>query len=237
MIPLYLSTPVRQGLGSCLRPGGQALTGRLLDLLAPDQASVILDAGCGPGASMALVQERGIGSVLGLDLDEGLLTEARYGEMPVARADLAHLPLPDACLDMVLCECVWNLTEREQVMAEFHRVLRPGATIALTDIFSRTAEAAGPSGTWPVRCCFSQATDLATVQELVISAGFKIKVLEDHTRLLKQTAAEFVFAHGSLLAFWQAVTGDENLARAACKASATTRPGLFLLIAQRSTHE
>jgi arsenite methyltransferase len=234
MRPLYLSTPVRQGLGPCLRPGGRILTERILDLLAPDPAGVILDAGCGTGASLALLQEHGLNNVLGLDQDEELLREARLEGRHVARADLARLPLPDACLDLVLCECVWNLTDKERVMTEFARVLRPGAAMALTDIYSRVIEPTKPSGTWPVHCCFSRATDLATVQKLVISSGFAITVMEDHTRLLRQTAAEFVFAHGSLQAFWQSVTGDANLARSACEASATMRPGLFLLIAKRS---
>lgn len=234
MKPLYLSTPVRQGLGPYLRPGGRILTERILDLLSPDPAGLILDAGCGTGASLALLQEYGINNVLGLDLDKRLLMEARHRGRHVARADLARLPLPDACLDLVLCECVWNLTDKERVMTEFARVLRPGAAIALTDIYSRIAGPMKPSGTWPVRCCFSQATDLATVQELVIGSGFAVTVMEDHTRHLKQTAAEFVFAHGSLQAFWHAVTGDANLARSACEASATIRPGLFLLIAKRS---
>jgi arsenite methyltransferase len=234
MKPLYQSPPVRQGLGSCLRPGGQTLTDRILNLLVPDPTSRILDAGCGPGASMVFLQKRGMHNVLGLDLDEGLLKETRHGGRPVAKADLAHLPLPNTCLDMVLCECVWNLTERERVLAEFFRVLKPGAPVALTDIYSRSVGSAGPPGTWPVHCCFSKAMDLATVRQMVVGAGFEINILEDHTSLLKQTAAEFVFAHGSLLAFWQAGTGDADLARAACDASSATRPGLFLLIAQRS---
>jgi ubiquinone/menaquinone biosynthesis C-methylase UbiE len=195
---------------------------------------VILDAGCGAGASLGLLQEYGLNNVLGLDLDEELLREARHRGRHVARADLARLPLPDACLDLVLCECVWNLTDKVRVMTEFARVLKPGAAMALTDIYSHIVKPVKPSGTWPMHSCFSQATDLASVQEQVVESGFAITVLEDHTRHLKQTAAEFVFAHGSLQAFWQAVTGDANLARSACEASATMRPGLFLLIAKRS---
>jgi hypothetical protein len=70
---------------------------------------------------------------------------------------------------------------------------------------------------------------------MVMSAGFEILTLEDHSRLLKQTAAEFVFAHGSLQGFWQAVLGDSERADAVCAAAMATRPGLFLLTAQRST--
>ncbi|MFH0784405.1 MAG: class I SAM-dependent methyltransferase [Pseudomonadota bacterium] len=234
MKPLYLSTPVRKLLGSCLRPGGEVLTRRIIDLTAPRAADRILDAGCGTGTSMTLLKEHGIATVIGLDLHLGLLQEAMREGRQVAQADLVHLPLPDGCLDMILGECVWNLTDRPRVLSEFARVLRPGGHLALSDIFSRATAPQNPPGEWPVACCFSRATDLKTVQNLVTQAGFEIIMVEDHTRLLNRTAAEFVFAHGSLQAFWQAVTGDVQLASAACTASAATRPGLFLLIARLS---
>ncbi len=237
MKPLYLSTPVRNMLGSRLRPGGEVLTRRIIELTAPEAADRILDAGCGAGTSMALLQEHGVGSVIGLDLHPGLLREAMQEGRQVAQADLAHLPLPDGCLDMVLAECVWNLTDRSRVLSEFARVLRPGGQLALSDIYSRSAAPQNLSRTWPVACCFSQATDLTSVQNLVARAGFEIIIVEDHTKLLNQTAGEFVFAHGSLQAFWQAVTGDAHQASAACTAAAASRPGLFLLIARLSNHE
>jgi SAM-dependent methyltransferase len=237
MKPLYLATPVRERLGACLRPGGQALTERILFLAAPKPESVILDAGCGPGASMAILREYGIRTVFGLDLEPELLREARQEDLPVARADLACLPLPDACLDLVVCECVWNLTERSHVLHEFSRALRPGGYLALTDIYARPDKAdksKNQTESWPVRCCFSQATDLDTVKKLVAATGLEILILEDHTRLLNRTAAEFVFTHGSLQEFWRAVTGNADQAAAACGATAALRPGLFLLIARKN---
>jgi SAM-dependent methyltransferase len=234
MKPLYLATPVRERLGTCLRPGGRALTERILYLTAPKPESVIVDAGCGPGASMALLRQHGIRTVIGLDLEPELLRQARQEDLPVARADLTCLPLPDACLDLVLCECVWNLTERSQVLHEFARTLRLGGYLAITDIYARPDKSNNQTGTWPVRCCFSQATDLNAVEKLVAAAGFEILILEDHTRLLNQTAAEFVFAHGSLQEFWLAVTGNADQAAAACAATAAIRPGLFLLIARKN---
>lgn len=136
---------------------------------------------------------------------------------------------------MVICECVWNLTDRRRVLDEFARTIRPGGYLALSDIYARSGGSSEQCGTWPVPCCFSQATNLGAVSEMIVSAGFEISVLEDHTRLLNHAAAKFVFTHGSLQAFWQAVTGDTDLATAACDAAAATRPGLFLLIARRST--
>ncbi len=231
MIPLYRTAAVRAGLGPCLRPGGETLTRRILELVRPAADALILDAGCGTGASMSLLSAHGIKTVLGLDLDPDLLAEARQNHNTVARADLALLPLPDGCLELILCECVWNLTEKKAVLAEFSRSLAPGGHLALSDIYARGD--APENGKWPVRCCFSQATGLEEVRDLFLDAGLSVEVLEDHTTLLTRTAAEFVFTHGSLKGFWQAVTGDETLAADACDAAAASRPGLFLLIARK----
>jgi arsenite methyltransferase len=232
MKPLYLTDPVRAGLGPCLRPGGEVLTRRILGLVTPTPSSLVLDAGCGNGSTMTLLREYGVRSVFGCDIHPGLAAKARQKHPHVALADLGHLPLPDCRLDLVLCECVWNLTDRQQVANEFFRVLKPGGRLALTDMYSRT----GSISSWPVACCFAGATDLTKVADILTEAGFSIEVLEDHTPLLKQTTAEFVLAHGSLHGFWQAVLGDATLATAACSAAATSRPGLFLLVARRKEH-
>ncbi len=223
---LYAAAPVRAALGRTLRPGGEALTRRMLQLASPSPGSRALDAGCGCGTTLGLLAESGA-RAFGLDLNAGFLREAAGEGRAVARSDLAHLPLADGSLDLIVCECTWNLTDKERVLAEFFRVLRPGGVLALADIYSRGYRA----GEWPVRCCFAQATDLQTVLEQVAGAGFGIDVVEEHTAMLKKTAADFVFRHGSLFGFWQAVTGDPVLAEMACKASRESKPGLFLLTA------
>ncbi len=223
---LYESAPVRQALGSTLRPGGATLTRRMLELTTPAPDSLVLDAGCGCGATLGLLREYGLRTV-GLDLRHGFLTEARGISDCLARTDLAEIPLQTGCLDMVVCECVWNLTDKDRVLAEFFRVLKPGGLLLLSDIFARGQR----TGQWPVRCCFAQATDLDTVLEQVEAAGFTLDAVEDHSSLLSRTAAEFVFAHGSLQKFWKAVTGDDDMACAACEASKQSQPGLFALVA------
>lgn len=230
MKPLYLSETVRTGLGPCLRPGGEALTRRILDLVAPPPDSVVFDGGCGNGAAMALLREHGLNLVFGCDIDPGLTRAAGQKGLQVALADLSQLPLPDGSLDLIVCECVWNLTDREKVSREFARVLKPGGRLAISDMYSRS----GALGSWPVACCFAGASGLTEVADLLGAAGFTLEILEDHTPLLKQTTANFVFAHGSLHGFWQAALGDADLATAACSAAAASRPGLFLLVARRN---
>ena len=233
MKPLYLADPVREVLGTSLRPGGEALTQRMIELTRPATGDLLLDAGCGGGTSMMLLRENVTCRAVGIDFDQGLATEAQHNGLSVAQADMAQLPLLTGTVDTVLCECAWNLTDKQQALAEFVRVLRPGGLLALSDIYLRNLEDEHCKGAWPNRSCFFQATDLETVREMVSKAGFEILQLEDHSSLLKRTAAEFVFAHGSLLGFWEAVMGDSKRAKAACIASAATRPGLFLLIGQR----
>ena len=239
MRPLYLSSPVRQSLGTCLRPGGVALTRRALELLAlfqPQSRGVTLDAGCGAGGSLQVLSNEGR-CVYGLDLDYGLLSEAQKSGVPLIQADLAHLPLAAGSVETVFCECSWNLTCKSQTLAEFHRVLPPGGFLVLSDIYLRAGKEQQTDTAWPVTSCFSYATDLESVEKKILTIGFEVVALEDHIHLFKQTAAEFVFAHGSLQKFWQAVTGDEDMAGRACNASLVTRPSLFLLIAKRSTEE
>ena len=231
-MPLYQTTAVRQGLGCSLRPGGEYLTRRIFELTRPDAQQTVLDAGCGPGASLGLLQTYGLHNCLGLDHDWPFLSQAKNNTHPVLQADLCRLPLADQKIDMVLCECVWNLTPKKNVLAEFGRVLRPHGVLAITDIFARRFESVEAS--WPIPCCFAGATDLETVQSLVVDAGFTVTLLEDHSRLLRETAARFVFAHGSLHGFWLAATGSSELAAQACRASQATKPGLFFLLAKRN---
>jgi arsenite methyltransferase len=233
MKPLYLAEPVRAGLGPCLRPGGLTLTKRILELVAPSREAMVLDGGCGSGATLDLLHDYGLRNAFGCDIDASLLDEAKKHCPRLFHADLHSLPLANGCLDLVLCECVWNLTERTAVAGEFYRVLRADGYLAITDIHLRAAGKAR----WPMPSCFAGASDLALTSAIFEKAGFTVEVVEDHSSLLTHTTAEFIFAHGSLHGFWQAVLGDRTLAAAACSAARASRPGLFLLLARRSRHE
>lgn len=146
---------LRAVAGAALRPGGVVLTWRALELARqltnlPHNARVV-DLGCGPGETVALLREGGMAAV-GLDLSASLLDEAwaRNGRMPLIQADAGAgaesapgLPLRTASLDGVFCECVLSvLPGRQDVLAEVARVLRPGGVLVWTDLYVRPGRAA-----------------------------------------------------------------------------------------------
>ena len=232
MKPLYLADPVRDNLGAWLRPGGDSLTRITMEKLKLGPEKAVVDVGCGKGSTLELFREYGVTNLYGVDLDFSLLAEAGAGRQRIVQANMERLPVRDSSVDCVISECAWNLSEKEQSLLEFHRVLKPGGMLAISDIYLRSRSQEPVQ--WPVRSCFAGATALDSVAELILKHGFALCSCDDFTHLLKQTAAEFVFTHGSIHQFWQAVTGCSESAAAICKASRATRPGLFLLLAQRS---
>lgn len=101
-----------------------------LDALAGD--GTVLDLGCGRGYWMEHLGERGHRAV-GVEREHDRAAQAgRFG--PVVSADAARLPLADASVGLVWCvHVLHHLPEPAVVLAEIHRVLRPGGTLILAE--------------------------------------------------------------------------------------------------------
>lgn len=109
----------------------------LVDRVRPAPGDVLLDLGCGSGLTLAAAAGRTPGlSLIGIDVDAGAVTHARsWLEETDAGCrwfvqDLADpLPVEDASVDAVVCHDVLEyLDEPGDLLAEAHRVLRPGGT-------------------------------------------------------------------------------------------------------------
>ena len=113
------------------------------DLRAETLRPVLLDVGAGTGAFTLAAAKRWPGArVLGLDASAGMLSVARQraaqaGLRDVGErlewlvADAASLPLGDASVDVAVSSFVLQLVSgREAVLAQLHRVLRPGGLFA-----------------------------------------------------------------------------------------------------------
>ena len=104
----------------------------------------VLDLGSGGGIDVLLSARRvgPSGFAYGVDMTDDMLTLARANAAKAGAAnveflkgEIEDLPLPDAAVDVVISNCVINLsTDKPAVLAEMFRVLVPGGRIGITDV-------------------------------------------------------------------------------------------------------
>lgn len=232
-VPLYEQDALHELTGGTLRPGGLALTRELLACCRLPAGGAVLDVGCGPGHSLALLDREFGLRATGIDPSPAMLAQAAQ-RAPVAtlhQATATALPCEAGTFDGVLCECVLSLTEDMATsLSEMHRVLKPQGRLILTDIScrQRSLQARLPE----LNSCISRALPLETIIDAVTRAGFSLLLVRDQSALLKQLAGQIIFTHGSLERFWALFMNDDAARRTSC-ALATARLGYFALVAEK----
>jgi arsenite methyltransferase len=219
---LHESASLRAVTGALLRPGGFRLTERGISFCGFPRLARIID-----------VREKHHFKALGLELSESLLRENSQMECyPLALARAEELPISHGVCDGILCECVLSLVfEPELALAEFARVLRPGGYLIMSDLYDRgrknTATTCSGGG-------MSALRTHSAIESLVADAEFECLVWEDHTKYLKELAAQMILSHGS---FTDSCDFFADSGSGCTGSSALMRypgPGYFLMVAQKS---
>jgi len=175
------------------------------------EGEVVLDLGSGAGADVLISARRvgPTGTAIGIDMTEEMLELARRNAAEAAienvefrKGYLEELPLPDESVDVVISNCVINLSgDKPKVLAEAARVLKPGGRFAVSDVIvdedmddQTRADMAAWTG------CIAGALTEREFRDALAAAGLiEVEIRETH-RVHEHAAAAIVRAAKPLAA-------------------------------------
>jgi AhpD family alkylhydroperoxidase len=143
----------------------------------------VLDLGSGAGFDcfLAAAQVGAGGRVIGVDMTAEMISKARanaaksdYRNVEFRLGEIEHLPVPDNSVDVILSNCVVNLSpDKLQVYQEAFRVLRPDGRLAISDVVAVKPLPAALKSSLEAHCgCVAGAALAADLEQLLREVGF-----------------------------------------------------------------
>ena len=171
------------------------------------RGETVLDLGSGGGIDVLLSAKRvgPTGKAYGLDMTEEMLALARENQRKAGvsnveflKGTIEEIPLPDNSVDVVISNCVINLSaDKDRVLREIFRVLRPGGRVAVSDVVVRgemPAEIRRSVELWIG--CIAGALEENDYRQKLLAAGF-VDVGLEPTRVYRvEDAREFLVEAG-----------------------------------------
>ena len=172
------------------------------------QGEIVLDLGSGGGIDVLLSARRvgATGKAYGLDMTDEMLALARENQhkagvtnVEFLKGEIEHVPLPDASVDVIISNCVINLSaDKRQVLREAVRVLKPGGRYAVSDGVVRGEIPAAVRRSMELWVgCIAGALEEEQYRRLLADAGF-VDVGVEPTRIYEFADARAVLAGAGL---------------------------------------
>ncbi len=166
----------------------------------------VLDLGSGGGIDVLLSAKRvgPTGKAYGLDMTDEMLALARENQKKAGvenveflKGEIEQIPLPDDSVDVIISNCVINLSaDKDRVLAEAFRVLRPGGRFAVSDVVVRGEVPAVIRRSVELWIgCVAGALEEQEYREKLAKAGFEAIDVEP-TRVYKAEDAKEFLARG-----------------------------------------
>ena len=143
----------------------------------------VLDLGSGGGIDVLLSARRvgPTGTVYGLDMTDEMLSLARENQhksgvqnVEFLKGEIEDIPLANQLVDVIISNCVINLSsDKDRVLAEAFRVLKPGGRLAVSDVVVRgdvPAEIRHSVELW--MGCVAGALEESAYRDKLVRAGF-----------------------------------------------------------------
>jgi arsenite methyltransferase len=170
-----------------------------------NEGDVVLDLGSGGGIDVLLSARRvgPSGRAYGLDMTDEMLALARSNQLRAGvenvewlKGTIEEIPLPDGCVDVVISNCVINLSaDKSRVLNEAARVLRPGGRFAVTDVIADPdMDEATRADMQQWTGCISGALTRAQFEAALEGAGLELTELRETHRVHEHAGSAVIRA-------------------------------------------
>ena len=191
-----------------------------IDWMAPQPGSMVLDIACGSGHTTLRIAERTGCDVHGLDVHDAAIAEAQAAAEEKGLASHASfqrhdattpLPFEDNYFDALICiDAINHLPNRQAVLLEWARVLKPEGVLVFTDPIVVTGPLTGEEMAIRSSIGFFLFVPPGADERFLETAGFQVTQIVDRTPNMAMSAQRRMLAREHHEADLRRIEGDET---------------------------